>query len=335
MFKFNNYLIILQNSELISSLGNYLVYNVNKDYVISIKKKRKVPLDYFRGLLYKVDLSMDRSNRTLGKYAKENVLNSINITHFYPEISYLNGDLDKFTIKKEENYPGKVLTDGTHIYISLEGRKVYLLEKVERVEEYYLSLEEGYSKYNPIKVIAVDKLKPYLGRWREKYYTVIQDILENYYHDNGIEADRWLERLEDIDYDFSRFFDVELDEIEKKYNTTKSGVYKIGKKKTVKGRKYSDLELIIQQELRELLKNYKINKEIIEKLEKNNTVINNLTTSDEITEFVRIVIDSLYGVDSNTKTQLFLSYRTLYKKIIDTSIRKIIRYYKIEVYGIK
>lgn len=332
MFKFNNYLIILKNPELIQSLGNYLVYNVNKDYVISIKKRRKVPLDYFRGLLYKVDLSMDRSNRTLGKYAKENVLNSINITHFYPEISYLNGDLDKFTIKKEENYPGKVLTDGTNIYISLEGRKVYLLDKVE---EYYLSLEEGYSRYNHLNIVPRDKLKPYLGRWREKYYTVIQDILENYYHDNGIKADRWLEKLEDIDYDFSRFFDVELDELEKKYNTTKSGIYKIDKKKTVKGRKYSDLELIIQQELRELLKNYKINQEIIEKLEKNNTIINNLTTSDEITEFVRIVIDSLYGVDSNTKTQLLLSYRTLYKKIIDTSIKKIIRYYKVEVFGIK
>ena len=45
-----------------------------------------------------------------------------------------------------------------------------------------------------------------------------------------------------------------------------------------------------------------------------NTIINNLTTSDEITEFVRVVIDSLYGVDSNTKTQLLLSYRKLYKK---------------------
>lgn len=332
MFKFNNYLIILKDPELIQLLGNYLVYNVSKNYVISIKKRRKISLDYFRGLLYKADLSMDRSNRTLGKYAKENVLNSINITHFYPEISYLNGDLDKFTIKKEENYPGKVLTDGTNIYISLEGRKVYLLDKVE---EYYLSLEEGYSKYNHINIISRDKLKPYLGRWREKYYSVIQDILENYYHDNGIKADRWLEKLEDIDYDFSRFFDVELDELERKYNTTKSGIYKIGKKKTVKGRKYSDLELIIQQELKELLKNYKINQEIIEKLEKNNTVINNLTTSDEITEFVRIVIDSLYGVDSNTKTQLLLSYRTLYKKIIDASIKKIIRYYKIEVYSIK
>ena len=80
MFKFNNYLIILKNKELISLLGNYLVYNINKDYVISIKKRRKVPLDYFRALLYKVDLSMDRSNRTLGKFAKENVLNSLNIS---------------------------------------------------------------------------------------------------------------------------------------------------------------------------------------------------------------------------------------------------------------
>ena len=332
MFKFNNYLIILKNKELISLLGDYLVYNTNKDYVVSIKKRRKVPLDYFRALLYKVDLSMDRSNRTLGKYAKENVLNSVNITHYYPEISYLNGNLDSFTIKKEDNYPGKILTDGTNIYVFLKNKKAYLLEKVE---EYYLFLEEGSSRYNPLKVMTVDKLKPYTGKWRDKYYTVIQDILENYYNDNGIEADRWLEKLGDIDYDFSRFFDVELDELERKYNTAKSNVYKIGKKKTIKGRKYSDLEIIIQQELRELLKNYEINKEIIEKLEKNNTIINALTTTDEITEFVRIVIDSLYGVDSNTKTQLLLSYRKLYKKIIDTSIRKIIRYYKVEVFGIK
>ena len=332
MFKFNNYLIILKNKELISLLGNYLVYNINKDYVISIKKKRKVPLDYFRALLYKVDLSMDRSNRTLGKFAKENVLNSLNIQHYYPEISYLNGDLDSFTIKKEKNYPGEVLTDGADIYVFLENKKAYLLEKVE---EYYESLEEGYSKYNPIRVRKIDKLKPYTGRWRDKYYTVIQDILENYYNDNGVEADRWLEKLGDIDYDFSRFFDVELDELERKYNTAKSNVYKIDKKKTIKGRKYSDLEIIIQQELRELLKNYEINKEIIEKLEKNNTIINSLTNSDEITEFVRVVIDSLYGVDSNTKTQLLLSYRKLYKKIIDTSIRKIIRYYKVEVLSIK
>ena len=332
MFKFNNYLIILKNKELISLLGNYLVYNINKDYVISIKKRRKVPLDYFRALLYKVDLSMDRSNRTLGKYAKENVLNSLNIQHYYPEISYLNGELDSFTIKKEKNYPGQVLTDGSDVYIFLENKKAYLLEKVE---EYYESLEEGYSKYNSIRVRKIDKLKPYTGRWRDKYYTVIQDILENYYNDNGVEADRWLEKLGDIDYDFSRFFDTELDELERKYNTAKSNVYKKDKKKTIKGRKYSDLEIIIQQELRELLKNYEINKEIIEKLEKNNTIINSLTNSDEITEFVRVVIDSLYGVDSNTKTQLLLSYRKLYKKIIDTSIRKIIRYYKVEVLSIK
>lgn len=332
MFKFNNYLIILKNKELTELLGSYIVYNINKDYVVSIKKGKKVSVDYFRALLYKADLSMDRSNRTLGKYAKENVLNSINITHFYPEIGCLNSELDSLNIKKEKNYPGEVLTDGSNIYVFLKNKKAYLLDGVE---EYYKSLEEGYSKYKPIRVRTIDKLQPYTGRWRDKYYTVIQDILENYYNDNGLEADRWLEKLGDIDYDFSRFFDIELDELEKKYNTTKSDVYKVGKKKTVKGRKYSDLEIIIQQELRELLKNYEINREIVEKLEKNNTIINTLTTTDEITEFVRVVIDSLYGVDSNTKTQLLLSYRTLYKKIIDTSIKKIIRYYKVEVFGIK
>ena len=45
MFKFNNYLIILKNKELISLLGNYLVYNTNKDYVVSIKKRRNLNQD--------------------------------------------------------------------------------------------------------------------------------------------------------------------------------------------------------------------------------------------------------------------------------------------------
>lgn len=330
MFKFNNYLIILKNEELIKTLGEYIVYNIHKNYVISLKKKKKVPLDYFKTLLYRVNLSMDRSNKSLGKYAKENVLNSINITHYCPEVYYLNGNLDSFTIKKEENYPGQVLTDGFSIYIFLKDKKAYLLEGID---EYYLAIENGSSKYNPLRVRTIDKLKPYPGQWRDKYYLIIKDILENYYNDDGKKADMWLEKLEDIDYEFNRFFDTELDEVDRKYNT-KSNVYKVEKKKTIKGRKYSDLEVIIYQELKELLNNYDINKEIISKLEKNNIIIGDIINSDEITEFVRIVIDSLYGVDDNTKTQLLLSYRTLYKKIIDTSIRKIIRYYKERVFRV-